>query len=163
MFRPIYFIVLIFFSAYVNADNKIIIGEKENIAINENQIHLIAKIDTGADSSSLGAKILETYKKNNELWVKFEVIDSLGQSNVLDRKVIRHVKIKRKKSHPLDNSIKRPIINLDICLGSHYQLKEVNLSNRSNFKFPFLIGKKFLRGKFIVDVEKSLTQTINCH
>jgi len=77
MFRPIYFIVFIFFSAYVNADNKIIIGEKENIAINENQIHLIAKIDTGADSSSLGAKILETYKKNNELWVKFEVKTAL--------------------------------------------------------------------------------------
>ncbi|MBF0265520.1 MAG: ATP-dependent zinc protease [Gammaproteobacteria bacterium] len=158
MIRILFLITIFFFSSISLAENKTIIGRLETIAIANNDIELLAKIDTGADSSSLGAEIIDSYVKNNEQWIKFEVNDRSGTSFILDRKIIRTVRIKRKKT----NSIRRPVIQLGICLGNHYQSTEVNLSNRSNFKFPFLIGRKYLSGQFVVDVEKSFTQKLAC-
>ena len=71
----------------------------------------------------------------------------------------RFVEIKRKGTRA---SQKRPAILLDICLGKVSNLTEVNLVNRSNFDYQLLIGRSFLHGTFIVDVDLSYTSDPRC-
>ena len=43
------------------------------------------------------------------------------------------------------NVAKRPVVDLEMCLGNVKRTVEVNLTDRSNFNYPLLIGAKALR------------------
>ncbi|MNN29972.1 hypothetical protein D3C81_1436000 [compost metagenome] len=43
------------------------------------------------------------------------------------------------------NVAKRPVIELDLCLGGIQRTVEVNLADRSSFNYPLLIGARALR------------------
>ena len=40
---------------------------------------------------------------------------------------------------------KRPVVDLELCLGNVKRTVEVNLTDRSSFNYPLLIGAKALR------------------
>ncbi|MOA17556.1 hypothetical protein D3C78_1378200 [compost metagenome] len=40
---------------------------------------------------------------------------------------------------------KRPVVDLELCLGDVKRTVEVNLTDRSSFNYPLLIGAKALR------------------
>ena len=52
----------------------------------------------------------------------------------------------------------RPVVLLGVCLGDTYQVTDVNLTDRSGFKLPFLVGRSFFAERFAVD--SSRTETI---
>lgn len=142
----------------VFAVEKETIGWIEKVKINKGRLQLKAKIDTGATTSSINAKILKKFKKNNERWIRFKILNQKGRSIVLERKIIRTVKIKRKLALP----IKRYVINIGICIGDFYKEEEINLANRENFVYPVLVGRNYLRGHFLVDSERTLTTKPVC-
>ena len=142
----------------VSAYEKETIGWIENVKINKGSLQLKAKIDTGATTSSINAKIIKKFKKNNEDWVRFKVQNKKGKGIVLERKVIRTVKIKRKLALP----IKRLVITIGICIGDFYKEEEINLANRENFVYPVLVGRNYLRGHFLVDSERAMTRKPVC-
>ena len=53
------------------------------------------------------------------------------------------------------NSQMRPVILLRICLGGVRKEAEVNLVDRSRFKYPLLIGRSFLAGDFLIDSDQT--------
>lgn len=134
------------------------IGWVENVTINGSELQLKAKIDTGATTSSINAKIVKKFTKNGKKWIRFSVQNNSGQTIVLERKIVRYVKIKRKLALPL----KRPVVNLGICLGKIHQVLEVNLSDRKNFDYQLLVGRNYLRGHFIVDSDDEYTIKPSC-
>ena len=129
------------------ASEKKAIGWLEYVEIADSDLKLKAKIDTGATTSSLNAKIIKKFKKNGEKWIRFSIENNIGEEVLLERKVVRYVKIKRK----LAFSLKRPVINLGICLGKIYQTQEINLADRNNFNYQILIGRNYLKNYFLVD------------
>ncbi|MDH5602254.1 MAG: RimK/LysX family protein [Gammaproteobacteria bacterium] len=140
------------------AADKQTIGWVEQVTINKNALKLKAKIDTGATTSSLHAKIIKNFKRDNQKWVQFRVINNAGEDIILDKKIIHTVKIKRKLALPL----KRPVIKLGICLGKIYRELEVNLANRENFKYQMLIGRNYLEDYFLVDSSRMFTVSPAC-
>ena len=52
-------------------------------------------------------------------------------------------------------SEKRHIVSLKLTIGDHVFESEFTLSNRNRMKNPVLLGRKFLRGHFIVDVNRN--------
>ncbi|HNP59667.1 MAG TPA: RimK/LysX family protein [Nitrospirales bacterium] len=128
-------------------DHPIRAGWVEEVILIPDSIRLEAKLDTGAKSASLHAENLSTFSKDNERWVRFDITAQDGKHTTLERKVHRTVKIKQ---HERESS-ERPVILLDLCLGTHIEQTEVNLTDRSNYKYPLLIGRMFLSGHFIVD------------
>lgn len=122
-------------------------GWVEEVILFPDSIRLEAKLDTGAKSASLHAENLSTFSRKNEPWVKFDIIGQDGTQTTLERKVYRTVKIKRHKQKPSE----RPVVLLDLCLGAHVEQTEVNLTDRSNYQYPLLIGRMFLSHHFIVD------------
>jgi len=138
----------------LSAQAKEIVGWTEKAVIYPGGLKLRAKIDTGAKTSSLNCECTNFFEKDGEPWVRFSVIDYEGEQIWLERKIERIVKIKRH----FGGMQERPVVMLGICLGSVYRETEVNIIDRSGLKYPMLIGRKFLEGKFLVD---SGTQFVN--
>lgn len=134
------------------------IGWLEYAYIGEANLRLEAKLDTGADTSSVEAKILRKFTVQGAKWIQFSLTDEHNHTAVLERKIERYVKIKRK----LAPSIRRPVIRLGICIGSVYRDVEVNLADRHKFKYQLLIGRNYLQGIFLVDTALHHTARPSC-
>ena len=139
-------------------EDKAVVGWVERVEISPGNIVLQAKLDTGADNSSIHVADLNLFDRGGEQWARFEVTDQDGRTVSLERPVVRMAKIKRHKG----TAQSRPVVMLAICLGSHRRSAEVNLVDRSRFSFPMLIGRSFLRPIFVVDPAKKFTALPAC-
>lgn len=129
------------------ADNKAVIGWVEPVMILPETILLQAKIDTGADHSSINASKLEKFHRQGSEWVRFQLNDRDGKLHLLEKPVLRNTLIKRRGIE----SQRRPVIRLGVCLHRQYRTIEVNLADRKSYNYKMLIGRSFLQGLFLVD------------
>ena len=110
---------------------------------------LKAKMDTGALTASLSAKDIERFTRDGEDWVRFKLATKDADGKVYEHKVARISKIKSRADEDDDKDeasvAKRPVIDLEMCLGDVKRTVEVNLTDRSSFNYPLLIGAKALR------------------
>ncbi|MBU1666867.1 RimK/LysX family protein [bacterium] len=130
---------------------KKVIGRKERISILDLELYdLDAKIDTGADSNALHCDHIEIDKNNI---VHFTLLDEVHEAYHGKRIQIPLYKLKRVKSSngKIQN---RPSIKVDVeFFGKKYKTV-ISLTDRSEMKFPMLIGRKFLEKRFLVDVSQ---------
>lgn len=134
-------------------------GWIERIALGEEGLILSAKLDTGADTSSLHAPEINWFTRDGAHWVSFEVTGEDGRKVRFERKVIRIAQIKRRGGGP---TLDRPTVLMGVCLGHVYHVSEVNLADRSRFKQPFLVGRNFLANHFAVDSGRTHTLEPDC-
>ena len=128
-----------------------VIGEVEPVSIKKAGLTMSARIDTGADTSSLTATDIIEFERDGKRWVKFTVKDPIsGKTAEVKSKLVRTVLIKWHGGE----SIERPVVKLRARLGEVELVREFTLADRSFFEFPVLIGRNFLNGKFIVDVNR---------
>ena len=109
-----------------------------------------AKMDTGALTASLSAQDIETFTRDGDDWVRFRLGTKDASNKVYEHKVSRISKIKSRSDEDDDKDestevAKRPVVDLELCLGNVKRTVEVNLTDRSNFNYPLLIGAKALR------------------
>lgn len=128
--------------------------EPITIILDSQELSLQAKIDSGADNSSIHASKIKRFEKNNESWVKFTTVNEF----VIEAPIYREAKIKTK----LVGFNYRPVILMDICLGGVERKIEVNLINRKHFTKPFLIGRSALSGFVIDPTQTQLTCEMSC-
>lgn len=122
-------------------------------------IVLSAKLDTGADNSSLHALGIRSFLRDGSQWVAFEVAGDDGRKAAFERKVVRITEIKRRGGlRPFE----RPTVLMGVCLGHVYRVVEVNLADRARFKQPFLVGRTFLANQFVVDSARTNTVEPDC-
>lgn len=145
-------------AATVSAGNKQIVGWVEKARISPGNMVLQAKMDSGADNSSLNVPDVDEFERNGEKWVRFEVVDEQGTSVVIERKLIRTAKIKRHKALRQ----RRPVVRMGICIGNYYREAEVNLVDRSRFKYPLLIGRSFMGDNLVIDPSAQFTLEPGC-
>lgn len=158
-----YFLLMIFifsflFLAPLYAESKQVVGWIEKVRIYPGNLIVHAKLDTGADNCSINVPNVEFFERRGEKWVRFDFTNREGKTVTFERKVVRIVKIKRKGAKRQE----RPVIMLGVCLGNVYKEFEVNLANRSGFKYHMLIGRKFLKGDFLIDSSIKYTVEPGC-
>ncbi len=134
--------VLCLFAMPIAAAEKKAIGAVEDIVIFPWGLTLAARIDTGAATSSLDVCDFKVVGK----YVTFTLADRCGGHK------IRRPLLGTKTIHTSDGSGQRPIVMMEICLGSTLIKTRVTLNDRSKMEYPVLIGRRTLRGKYIVDV-----------
>ena len=82
-----------------------------------------------------------------------------AHSHPIERPLARVSKIKRRSGDYDPESDKnytlRPVISLEICMGKALRTIEVNLTDRSAFQYPLLIGSEALK-RFDALVDPSL-------
>ena len=131
--------------------NKKIIGSKERISILDLElVGLDAKVDTGADSNALHCDHIEVDEKNI---VHFTLLDEVHESYHGKRLSLPVYKIKKIKSSNGHIQL-RPSIKVEVEFFGKTYKTVISLTNRADMKFPMLIGRRFLKNKFLVDVSQ---------
>ena len=134
-----------------------ILGWIEEVAITDAKLILPAKIDTGADNSSIHATDIEYVTREGNTWVRFKLQDRAGAMVNMERQLIRMGQVKRKEG----GFIERPVVHMRFCVAGQRVNAEVNLADRHHFKFPVLVGRSLLARRFLVNPDRSyLTQPI---
>jgi hypothetical protein len=115
---------------------------------------LKAKVDTGAQTSSLHAFALERFGRDGEDWVRFEVHPwqrSTADPIHVELPVhdIRHV---RSSSGHVEE---RYVVLLELKLCGRSVPAEVTLTRRDAMGFRMLVGREVLRRGFLVDAAAS--------
>lgn len=132
---------------------KRIIGRLERVDIPKWDLYGIeAKVDTGAYTSSLHCH--EINLKGDKSVVAIKLLDpSYNNYKKEYLKLPVHEIRKVKSSNGL--SEKRIIVDTTIVLASTEINTVLSLTDRSNMRYPLLIGRRTLQGQFLVDVDKN--------
>jgi hypothetical protein len=140
---------LMFFSGMSVAADKTVYGLNEYARLADIDLELAAKLDTGAKTASLSARDIKRFKRNGESWVRFYLAIDAAHAHPIERPLARVSKIKRRAGDYDPEEGKhytaRPVIALDICMGNALRSIEVNLTDRSAFQYPLLIGSEALK------------------
>lgn|SRR5690606_21220247 len=142
------------------AGEKTIYGLNEHVALPDFDLQVPAKLDTGAQTASLSARDIERFKRNGKNWVRFYLAIDEAHAHPIERPLARISKIKRRAGDIDPDEDKsytaRPVIELQMCLGKAMRSIEVNLTDRTAFQYPLLIGSDALT-RFGALIDPSLT------
>ncbi len=127
---------------------KQIIGRRETIDFPElNLFGIVAKIDTGAYTTALHCHDIR--EENGILY--FKLLDpSHPEYNKQEQKFTDYTQKEIKNS--FGETEKRYIIKTIIKIGRRKIKSVISLTDRGTMRYPVLIGRKFLKNKFVVDV-----------
>jgi hypothetical protein len=131
---------------------KITLGVVEDVILSPWGINFPARIDTGADLSSLDARDIVVRQDVAE----FRLGADYGRQR-LQLPIVEwgHVQT----SMGIE---KRPIVEISICLGSKLLRTLATLKDRSGMAYPFLVGRSALSGSFLVDTSRSRAAQPSC-
>lgn len=142
--------------------HRALLGFVEWVTIEPVGLRLKARLDTGARTSSLHSKDVEPFERGGERWVRFRVpIDANrhgGAALTLERPIERVVLIKRKGAAPQ----RRYVVELPICIDGRRHETEFSLTDRENFLYPVLLGRRFLADVALVDSADSFLAKKKC-
>jgi len=133
------------------------VGWRELVHLPELGLHRVqAKIDTGARTSSLHGTVIEEIERDGERYVRFAVDFADTQVRQVCEAV--HVDVRGITS---SNGVtqRRYVIKTPLRIGDIEFRAEISLADRSDMKFPMLIGRSSLRRRFVVDSGYSWLQT----
>jgi hypothetical protein len=137
-----------------------LLGWVERVWVGESRLELEAKLDTGADTSSIHATRIRRFRsQSGQRWVEFRLADAAsGRTIRFKKRLVRYAYIKEHEGP----SQKRPVVELTICLGNEEREVEVSLVDRSGFEYPVLLGRNALEGHVVVDPAVELTADPTC-
>ncbi|MEX0934499.1 MAG: RimK/LysX family protein [Candidatus Saccharimonadales bacterium] len=118
---------------------------------------LLAKTDTGAYRSSLRVKGIELVGDGDKQVLKFKV--PIHESGHKKTEEFRQCQVDEFEVASVRNTSgkmeKRYMITTEIMVMGRPYETEITLANRDSMKYPLIIGRKLLRGHFMVNVELS--------
>ncbi len=151
--------------------SKVIYGLNEHVQLRELGVTVPAKLDTGAESASLSARHIRVFERDGVDMVEFDLAlmkqdrEAMGikreQWDDIQLPLVGHVRIKRLAESLVEEERgynRRPMVMLTVCMGRRAEQIEVNLTDRSDFSYPLLIGADALKRLGAV-VDPSLVMT----
>ncbi|MEE8496239.1 MAG: ATP-dependent zinc protease [Xanthomonadales bacterium] len=137
-----------------------ILGWVENVLLIGPKISLKAKLDTGAETSSLDAEIIKKFRKNGKRWVRFRITDrQTGKKYILVRQRVRTIGVIQH-----DGSTQtRPVVLMNVCIARRLLATEVSLVGRSEFNYPLLLGRNTLKSFALVDPGNTFLSDPECN
>jgi hypothetical protein len=144
--------IFLFTPGITLAEEKTVLGGVEDVILLPWRVKLPARVDTGAAKSSLDAREI---KVQGDM-IEFKLPEKHGGLRIrLPIIGWRHIRT----PEGLD---RRPVVELEICLGSRRFRTLVNLTDRSMVKYPLILGRNFLKENFLVDVKRERIHPPNC-
>jgi len=141
--------LLILIALPAMANQPTLYGRYEYIELPQVGQTLKAKMDTGAVTASLSARDIEQFQREGREWVRFRLATTSADDTVFEQPLTRISEIKSRAEEQGSASspalAKRPVVDMQLCLGNQLRTVEVNLTDRSRFNYPLLIGTSALR------------------
>lgn len=143
-------------------EGKQIAGWVERITLLPGDQITLAKLDTGAKTSSIHAEDLERFEREGEAWVRYTLVLKESKTEVhrlpRESRVVRKVYIKDHQTRP----DARPVVELEFCMDGRRHSARFSLVDRSAFLYSVLLGREFLAGSFVVDPEATFLTGAAC-
>ncbi len=141
----------------------VIAGWVENVRIENQDFEIKAKLDTGAQTSSIHATNIEPFKKDGKRWVRFTLllVDNKDNNHVLniEKPRLRKANIKNNDGE----HDKRYVVELLVCFNGREFITEFTLANRTEYIYDILLGRQFLKKAAIVDSNRTFLTLAKCN
>mgnify|MGYP001323967239 FL=1 len=141
---------------------KVIAGWVEKISFHDNNFITKAKLDSGAKTSSIFAKDIKKYMLNDAPWVDFTLV-LRGENDThhqipMSAPLSRRVKI---KNHDGDHD-RRIVVEISFCFDGRLHEAEFTLADRSEYIYPVLLGRSFLKDVAVIDPDATFLTKATC-
>jgi hypothetical protein len=137
-------------------DGKLILGSAEWVWLDAADQAFNTRIDTGADTSSISADEITIFERNSKKWVSFYISHhDIGERIQIKAPLVRRIRVRQASTKKFD---RRPVVMLSVRVGGQNEKAEFSLTDRSNMKFPMLLGRTFLKDIAVVDVGRKYIQ-----
>ncbi|WP_083004309.1 ATP-dependent zinc protease family protein [Halomonas sp. GT] len=138
-------------------DNKTLLGRSEWIGLPSVGTYLKARVDSGANTSSLSASEITRFERDGENWVRFklalnddDVVVDRVRDEWIEAPIVRRVRIVQASGEE-----SRPVISLLMTLGPIRENVEFTLNNRTHLDYPVLLGRRFMMDIATIDVAQT--------
>lgn len=132
---------------------KHILGWKETVCLPGLWIRrVVAKVDTGAQTSCLHATQIQYYTQEGKKWVRFDAHIGAGREVVrCEAPLLTRRSVKSSTGHVTV----RPVIRTILKLGDFEFKAELTLVNRAQMGYRMLLGREGMGKRFLVDPSRS--------
>lgn len=121
-----------------------VFGWRERVVIDGVEKALVAKLDTGALTSSIHAEEMELFERDGKKWVRFIATEPRKKDSPRTRIEAPLVRVARIKE-PGGESTSREVVRLNFKIGEKKLRGDFTLNNRSNMLAPVLIGRTTIK------------------
>ena len=130
--------------------HKQIVGATEIIEIGAQKLPIRARVDTGAQTSSIHAEDVKIDPGGSPKGkpISFNLVNQQGQSLRIATHVAREIVVKTS-----EGSERRYAVPLTLTFKNTSKTILVTLNDRAHMRYRLLLGRNWLRGDYIVDVE----------
>jgi hypothetical protein len=136
-------------------DERAVLGWREWVSLPDFGVRTIkAKLDTGARTSSLHAFKLRRYMRDGVDMARFEV-HPVQRSDAASVEVEAEVVDEREVRTSSGQVETRPVVVTTLQIGDARWEVEVTLTRRDEMGFRLLLGRQALRGRVLVDPQRS--------
>jgi hypothetical protein len=138
-------------------DGKALVGRSEWVGLPDIGTYLKARIDSGANTSSLSATEITRFERDGDDWVRFKL--GLTEDDVVVEEVrdgwIEAPVERRVRIIQAAGSESRPVVSLMMTLGPIREAVEFTLNDRTHLNYPVLLGRRFLMDIALIDVAET--------
>ncbi len=140
-----------------------IMGWVESVRLEPWGFKFRARMDTGAKTSSMSARKIALFQKDDERWVRFifdyqEDKGSRKRHVTIERPVLRMVRVKRHD----DRIQERPVVLMDLCINGQIHPEEFSLIDRTSLNYPVLLGRDALKDIALIDPAATFLTRPDC-
>ncbi|AEJ02812.1 protein of unknown function DUF785 [Nitrosomonas sp. Is79A3] len=144
---------------HLTPDSRTLLGRIEKVYLDPPGLEFNARIDTGAQTSSLNAIDIVEFERDGKPHVRFNVINpKTGEKTEITRRLRRYARVKELNNRESQN---RPVVRMRVVIADIDEQINFTLVDRSKLKHQVLIGRNLLRDLAIVDVSKKYTTVRN--
>jgi len=129
---------------------KQIIGATEIIEVEPAKLRIKARVDTGAQTTSIHAENIEIDLHGDPRGkpIAFDLVNKRGEVQRINAHVARQILVKTS-----EGSETRYAVPLTLTWQQTSKTLLVTLNDRAHLRYRLLLGRNWLRGDYLVDVE----------
>jgi hypothetical protein len=129
---------------------KQIIGATEMIEVEPAKLRIKARVDTGAQTTSIHAENIEIDLHGDPRGkaIAFDLVNQQGEVQRINAHVAKRILVKTS-----EGAETRYAVPLTLTWQQSSKTVLVTLNNRAHLRYRLLLGRNWLRGDYLVDVE----------
>ena len=139
-------------SAYAHKQvvGKQVVGATELIEIGTPKIRFKARVDSGAKTSSIHAEniVVDLHADPRGKPISFDLVNKEGHSQRIESHIVKQIKVKTSEGSEM-----RYAVALLMIWNKDSKTVLVTLNDRNSMHYRLLLGRNWLRGDYIVDVD----------
>lgn len=145
-----------------SADDDKVFGWVEKATLEPWDVEVKAKLDSGALTSSLDARDIELFDKEDEAWVGFRLKledEASGEvfSERLELPLYRDLRVRGAGGRD-----ERPVVLMKVCLGDTVYEEQFSLRDREEMNYPLLLGRRTLGHLGLLNVRETFLTEPDC-